>query len=1038
STETRETVTETLTYIDWDNSNEDGVNKIKELREYRDVYKGRDGWMSQYFDDKISHRITTENNKVYDVAVPLFLLRPNEVIGETGVDDFTWGSDNAPLKFESLTTITPDEEGRLSAEFDNYYYRNIKIRLMDRLDLFHDYLKQDPNEGHYSDYDGTIFEVEGAFITPKTKKVWYSSDMEMFIEKEKQLGHYLFFDSDYDSYHETIFILDYHPDSNGIYNVRSIAYNYDGKDFDLKPYQYANAERTKRIFRDISGRPIPGPKEGDSATYRDVVHQFLDVMYPTDVTGNLITQDSIFEIWKLLPDSGQGSSLYSETKSKEYANAWSIYEEQVAESVASQVFTIVVSGILAGLASATGFGTAFSGLVFATSYYLLNLFSSSVNGRMKLMKQQVKSRTFSPIGYEGDGPTSINKKLGSDHSDIWEHWFEHPSAKYITVSGGSPGDSYTAEVVAVAPVETRGPSYTLALDYFFATNGLLVLNDQNHYMVSADDGYEWGSPNFVNWKYRSNSIGGIEYLINEASNGDLDRIKPISINGRPAYIFAKDNYVIPPTSYNRPIAVNNLRFAEIGPNYHTISIDVKLKHASTGAKTRGINAYNLDPSEEGVYKAKIELTTALENYPIEQVSIQVLVPTSNWKNMPAEVRKYFNSCPEEVAFRRIHEHDISPGFDVGIDVDNYDSFEDLYEVTRDIVIDSSKYIIRDGNLYFTEEIPILANFEDVDYMNGDSHWNSVKKCFYRINIKVPTVVQYDVPSSNDPITVPGPDGPIVITPNPGEYTNGPGFGQPPGFAPSPSAGTEDFPIDASNQMGRTALHQAVSFMTTDYVNNFIMGASEGYAQAEIKFIFQTTLWSSIISSIILTPITLGFSSLASAASSGAQQITTKMVVKQIIAAVASSGSEVLEELYVDPAIERIILSFGLDQIWSDLVQSFREAVLGIGTQSYALLSDLQLDYQQNFQYYTQLQQYATDIATNQDLNSDSLLPNLNGGFLQSLQNSLTNMFDVSGMVNLALSIPSFFFGGFGLSMLSFALDIGLDIAFDEDRAKVDL
>ncbi|MHA2010196.1 MAG: hypothetical protein ACXABO_21345 [Promethearchaeota archaeon] len=584
SSKSKQSTSETLTYVDWDHDH------MVQMREYKDSLEDRFSFLNLESGLETYDITNYETGETTEVHAPLFIMSPEEFTSQE-----TWGVDNVPIKFDALTIL---QEGIFT--YENLYEKSIIINIPNRYNLFHDYLRTDLSA---VSTEGTAFRVEGAFITPPDETVYYTSDMDAFkasqnmpierftwqdhtidINPAKIRGHYLFYDSDYDGFMETVFILSPDDDSNGVYDVVSIGYNYDG-DYNFIPYERVGSSRESRTFTTFGqsyefipnrNQHNPIPRGDTQIWYEDFYPYFVDLLYPTDITGEYISKDPIFGIWRLMP-TGESNNplLFHQAKSKEYAEAWSIYEGQLWQEIWDQVNMIVIVGTVSADVAATGLGAPFAALTFAATYFLLSQANNEEEKRE--MRQQMKARTYYPVDSVRNAPVVVSDKRRSDYADIMEHWQGYPSAKYATVTGGEPGNLFIGEAVVVLPEELRGEG--LSLDYFFMTNEILGYNNRDGYMVTAVEGYGdifdyETNRNYLAFQYRTNTLGYLENNVEELSNGQFNRIKPLSINGRPAYVFVDKQSILPPRSYLGPIVVNPDRYRQIGSREHIISVDV--------------------------------------------------------------------------------------------------------------------------------------------------------------------------------------------------------------------------------------------------------------------------------------------------------------------------------------------------------------------------------------------------------------------------------------------------------------------------------
>ncbi|KKM54907.1 hypothetical protein LCGC14_1553060, partial [marine sediment metagenome] len=535
---------ETLTYADW-YLNEAGDLVVAQWREYKDNFEDN---FVDIFTEFETYTITdSDTGEEYESQIPHFLTSP---------EDFTvpvWGADNAPKKFDSLIINTDG-----SQTITNVYEETIKINFVDRYNLFYDYLKTDLSDVNS---DNTVFKVTGVFITPSDGKVYFTSDMLSFkwnkfwkafgFTPAQIDGHYLFYDSNLDGSYETVFILASEADNNDGYRVVSIGFNYDA-DYSFIPYESIGlSKRTRDIIDSPEDRQGLHIRESN-LIYPSDLPIFMDLMYPSDISGDLTPRDHILEVWRLIPPNADADHalLYKQVFNREYASAWAVYQDRKWDDIWDNVAMIVTAGTIAAGVSATGVGAPFAGIAFAATYYILTLLNQAEKD--KLMKEQMKSRSFYRTGSTRYAPKIISEKRSDDFSDIWETWGGHPSAKYHTISAGELGvNQWLGEAVVVPPEEVRGESE--GFDPFFTNSGLIGLNERNYFMVTSVDGYgsyDFGpvffgnNRDYINWKYRTNSLGFLETKIAEMTRGDyaeFNRIKPMFINGRPVYTFVDGN-----------------------------------------------------------------------------------------------------------------------------------------------------------------------------------------------------------------------------------------------------------------------------------------------------------------------------------------------------------------------------------------------------------------------------------------------------------------------------------------------------------------
>jgi hypothetical protein len=395
--------------------------------------------------------------------------------------------------------------------------------------------------------------------------------------------------------------------------------------------------------------------------------------------------------------------LQTEIYKKEYAKAWSAYSDEIESAIWVQVNLIVTAGTSAALMSLLA-GNVLGVFVFAGAYFYLSLQAQAQ--KKEIIRNQRLARTFYDMHSKREEPVIISEKRYTDYTDMYEKWSGYPSAQYLTVAGGEPDSLYLGEAVVVPPDTTRGTDK--GFDYFFMTNNILAYNDRSYYMVTPSYGYgskPYKSYDYQSWKYRTNTLGFLEDNVNELSDGQYNRIKPIVIDGNPAYTFVNGDDIIhqsilPDSTYSSPIVVSQQRYNEIGSRTQIISIDVSPYPELSWDKSYGYCPYTMNYAETRAgYKSKIELSDGF-NYPITKITVDLLVPISE-KRHDVMTNRY-ESYPEELAFIQLDRDKDKGGgvydFTNGM-ADKLNSKEDVYTIMQsDLVIDPSF-----GNLYFHDK-----------------------------------------------------------------------------------------------------------------------------------------------------------------------------------------------------------------------------------------------------------------------------------------------------------------------------------------------
>ncbi|KKM54908.1 hypothetical protein LCGC14_1553070, partial [marine sediment metagenome] len=296
------------------------------------------------------------------------------------------------------------------------------------------------------------------------------------------------------------------------------------------------------------------------------------------------------------------------------------------------------------------------------------------------------------------------------------------------------------------------------------------------------------------------------------------------------------------------------RFAQIGPREHVISLDVKIP------ELRASNTYGLTLDRtfevEG-YKTRLSLVDNFEYTP-NMVALEILEPTRDLldflEHASNGIVELFKSAPEELALTMLKykfEKDYLMSLDrswVGAiaaanappiyNMKRHDDIDLDYIDGYGYLVDSNLYTVKNGYIYFKDSLSNIL-FPNGNFPFTDS--DADPYMFYRVNIKVPTVIPYE---SRAIFSLPG-------------GTAIPNYGGPI-YAPLNTLDT------TTNGLAQLALSQTISYLISDYFNVYTMAASKAYGKVEVDYIIQTTAWSTLISSLILVPITLGASAAAGA------------------------------------------------------------------------------------------------------------------------------------------------------------------------------
>ncbi len=681
-----------ITVIDWNEG------EIEEQRIYRDVFENYEveDLESFFTDVSTEHKVTNietgqEYSVLFDPELPY--AHPANITWETG----TWGPDNIPTQFDSLQVINfiDKEDSYTTNAFEPKI--PIHIRIPNRFSLYNDYGKT--SRAQVDDNGWVEFEVEGVLITPPGG-VYYTSDIESFASgTAKTSGSYFYVDSDQNGYYETVYVVKYSRTNRfgaPVYDVMSIGFNNDGI-HDFAPYE--KLRTTVTSVSDFSNLASESTQFGTDWIYN--FNKLKDIALlgedesPLD-KYNLKAKDTLFEVFKLISQSEQNSKfseLFYEIRHKAYNKAWDIYRTKLLADIAEQVFMSAVASFVSAtiIAITVTTGTPLAHLAYFAVYTLMTKFS--IDMKLKEAESQSRSQTFTPISIEQRDPVSLNERSVADRVGLKDSMaaalLGHPGGYYTAVSGGEPGNMYTAEAL-VSP-----PNYARMLGAFsFGFLGLLWENFQDmgesnpdtYTALDFDDmnldyrhlTSELSSFNkYPNYVYKNtenvfhpytqsyaNTLGFLETKVRKISNNQLDTIIPTTIDGRPEYRFINgttQGLTLPLSVLYKPVVLSKERYGKIQPTPGHLVITVQTKDYNN---TKGINPYTLTHVEQLVgYKAKIPLINKEFEYPIQYISIDML--------------KQLGILPIYFA--------------------------------RDIIINKSYYAIEDGNLYFTKSLEEIVS-----------------------------------------------------------------------------------------------------------------------------------------------------------------------------------------------------------------------------------------------------------------------------------------------------------------------------------------
>ncbi len=694
----------TMTIIDY---NEEG--DIEERRIYKDDFENYEVNVADKFFSGLAaeHLVTNiDTGQQYPVRFDPEIPFSHPV--NISWDTTTWGPDQVPVKYDSLQVIGEDD-----SYTTNIFEENIILRIPNRYSLYHDYGKS--SKANVVDNGWVEFEVSGLLITPQDGKVYYTSDMKSFISgRGKVDGHYFFVDSDHNGYYEMVYILSdvSTVSSSGIaiYDVMSIGYNYDGI-HDFVPYERLN--KKMRVTTNFNELAREKAKFGSDWVYNFRKLGSNDMLFKEEsIWDQYKPKDQIFEIYKLVEPSAKNkkfSKLFYEIRHKSYSDAWKQYRKQLIRDIVEQVFMSVTAALLSAAVEALitaitlGFGASLAHavgvLTYIATYTLMTKFFIDI--KLHEAESRTRADTFYPTSGEVRKPKSLNEKSFFDRilgDGMAAALIGHPGGYYTTVSGGEPGNMYTAELLVSPPNLARmkkafggfldllwdnfwsmgesNPDVFTALDfdnknldYFLLTSELPSYNHKDYYTYENTNGLldEYDL-------YYANTLGYLETKVRRSSDNLLDMIRPTCIDGRPHYEFINSTQfggVLPQSVLFNPIVLSEQWYNQIQPDLGHLVVQVKCLECTDSSE---INPYGLGSIETQLgYKAKIPINDNGFGYPIDHISIDVV------RDHPGDGVSYF---------------------------------------AQDLVVNETYYTVDSGNLYFNMPVEDIVSekyqlFDDV-------------------------------------------------------------------------------------------------------------------------------------------------------------------------------------------------------------------------------------------------------------------------------------------------------------------------------------
>jgi len=868
----------TLTVIDYNEG------KVEEHRIYKDDFKTNEGTSAEGFFEDLSnkHAITNvdtgaQSTVHFDSEIPYSHPANISWKGET------WGSDNVPVKYDSLQVIGED-----NSYSTNYFEKTIIIRIPNRYSLYDDFGKTSKSK---VENDGWVeFEVEGVFITPENGQVYYTSDVYAFKGgTAKTRGHYFYVDSDLNGFYETVYIISniftVSREGTPKYDVISIGLNYDGI-HDFAPYE--KLDQKVESISDFSNLAKESAMFGTDWVYNFNNLEHIELLTEVEtIWDEYKPKDQIFEIYKLVDKSKNNpkfSELFYEIRHKTYAIAWEQYKKQLTGDIIEQVFMSVTASLLSAAvealitASTLGFGwlgaKGMATLTYVAVYTLMTKFS--IDRKLHEAESKERSKTFYPASNAKVDPVSLNEKCIYDRvlqDTMAAALLGHPGGYYQTVSGGEPGSTYTGHLVVSPPNlarvlnsfggfldllwgnlwnagESDPDAYTaldfddLNLDYLLMSSELPFYNTKLHYIYHNTE-YIFDTYNM----YSFNTLGALETQVREGSKGQFNAIRPTCIDGAPQYEFIdRANYsaILPQQILYRPVVLSETRYNQIQPALGRLTVKVQCKDYE---RTLGINPYDMSDVEQKVYEAKVPLNDNGFEYPIKYIFIDVV------------------------------NFDVSNGFSY---------------FAQDLIVNESDYAIDCGNLYFIKSIEAIvsekySSFEDFLAQSWASEL-------------IESTIYYNIR--------------VVF---------------------------DRFVPDTTDETNSLALAQATSYAIMDYFNQYTYAEISSNLISEIAYTETLTFWSTLISAPLVYfgswAVSAGVGKMFGEAGSNAvKSMLQKSIMGGLVGMAVSPIKEVFQEIIEDGFREALLenlvsIAGGTDDLgfWlSSLSTSFREVKGALG------------------------------------------------------------------------------------------------------------
>ncbi|HEC40184.1 MAG TPA: hypothetical protein ENI29_18240, partial [bacterium] len=523
-----------------------------------------------------------------------------------------------------------------------------------------------------------------------------------------------------------------------------------------------------------------------------------------------------------------------------------------------------------------------------------------------------KSITYYKEGAKRDAPKYINDKAYHDRlwADFDDEHKAHSSAYYYTVSGGESGSVYKANLVIAPPFIFRGDGNTFRnynLDYFFLTSELASLKEKS-YIKDIIIGTSKDA-NFYFTLERSQFLFWVDYSVSFNAEGTVGSVGNQGLFG----------------SWTDTTTIENLY--ELYALNTMGALEQAIKIESNGQLdtilpyfTNGVPDYRFVSSED--IKRTKQLSPLYHPIVVSQGRYQELIDNGYTES---EIVIDLGLVPTTLSLREKRQ-----GYYAKISLSDKPFNYPISRITIDDTTISLSYKVENGNLYFYTsplpggDLPMLPPFGGPPDNLGGPPMNAGLDSILGgtlLHIYFHTIIPID----NQPQPSRLPNMPLNID-----------------------------VIDTKDDNGALALAQTLSYSISDYFNQYYIAATDANFHTQFRFTWITTIWSTLFSTLILLPVTVGASMLTSGKSLG------KIVASQVIRIPVAIVEETWEELYLDPLIERyfysrVQLAGGSEELAtfiSMLATSVREGLGGVGSYASGKLN-LGLSFSQLFQLSNQ-------------------------------------------------------------------------------------